>query len=53
MAKRKGGFIVDLGNVPRHCDIEELPKISVPLFDGVSQKKMGEMTFWDLMQKFK
>ena len=53
MAKKQSGYIVDLGGVPKHCDIEELSNISVPLFDEVTQKKMGKMPLGDLFAKFR
>ena len=52
MAKKRSGWVVDLSNVPRHCDFEDLTKVSVPVFDCKTQKKM-KMNMGDMFQKFR
>ena len=52
MTKKTSGWVVDLSDVPRHCDFNELTQVSVPVFDQVSQKKT-KMKMGVLFQKFR
>lgn len=52
MGKKRSGWVVDLSDIPQHCDFEELTQVSVPVFDQVSQKKT-KMKMGVLFQKFR
>lgn len=52
MTKKASGWVVDLSDVPRHCDFEELTKVSVPVFDQVTQRRT-KMKMGVLFQKFR
>ena len=52
MVKKQSGWVVDLSKVPRHCDFEDLTKVSVQVFDQVTQKRT-KMKMGDMFLKFR